>query len=89
MVVSYINRYKDKIIFEDLGNEIKMTNFSEHFRYGYNLDDNGDKIYEMVDPSGGPYIGINTDLEKYFNDGKERIIESIDIQENAIFFKLK
>jgi hypothetical protein len=84
--VSYNNRYGDNIIFEQIDNEIHMSGFNmEWIRVGY--DD--EKNITMVDPSGGPYLAISMNLGLYFNDKQNRIIESIEIKENKIIFKIK
>ena len=85
MKVSYYNRYGDNIIFEDHGNEVHMTGFNlEYMRVAYKEDD-----IVMIDPAGGPYLNIGTNLGLYFNDKKSRIIESIEIKENKVIFKIK
>lgn len=43
----------------------------------------------MVDPSGGPYLCKGYDIGLYFNDKKKRIIESIQIDNNKVYFKIK
>ncbi len=84
--VSYNNRYGDNIIFEQIDNEIHMSGFNmEWIRVGY--DD--EKNITMVDPSGGPYLAISMNLGLYFNDKQNHIIESIEIKENKIIFKIK
>lgn len=84
--VSYYNRYGDSIIFEQIDNEVYMSGFNlDYMRTGTN--DKGDII--MVDPAGGPYLTVGTNLGLYFNDKKNRIIESIEIKENKIIFKIK
>ena len=43
----------------------------------------------MIDPAGGPYITVGTNLGLYFNDKKPRIIENISIKENKVIFNIK
>ena len=43
----------------------------------------------MVDPSGGPYLCKGYDIGLYFNDRKKRIIESIQINNNKVYIKIK
>jgi hypothetical protein len=70
----YINRYGDKILFTEISpNEVEMSGF-EYYRYG---DD-------FVDPSGGPYISVGTDIGRYFEDGIERRVISVFISEEKI-----
>jgi hypothetical protein len=49
----------------------------EYYRIGYNED----KTINFVDPSGGPFIQEGTELGRYFGDGVERKIKSININE--------
>jgi len=76
----YKNRYGDSVEFIPLSEteiEFKVTdkdgNPSEYWRYGwvggFTLEDN---IFCMVDPSGGPYIGIghNMGIEDKQFEGK-------------------
>ena len=86
MKVSYYNRYGDNIIFEQIENEIHMSGFS--LDYMRTSTDNNGNI-TMIDPAGGPYLNIGTNLGLYFNDKKSRIIESIEIKENKVIFKIK
>ena len=44
---------------------------------------------EMVDPSGGPYLTIGTNLKSFFGkDYENLIIESIEIKKDKIKFKV-
>ena len=43
----------------------------------------------MVDPSGGPYISKRTDLGRYFNDNKKRIVNKIDFDNSTVIFTIK
>lgn len=46
--------------------------------------------YNMVDPSGGPYIALGMDVGRYFNDGVKRIIKTIQFnKDNKITFTIK
>lgn len=45
---------------------------------------------DMVDPSGGPYLTLGTNLKEFFGkDYQDLIIESIKIGKNNIKFKVK
>lgn len=59
-IAKYKNRYGDIFTFElnERGNIDWKGNF-DHCRFGYN-DDPNDII--MVDPSGGPYIALESDM---------------------------
>lgn len=42
--------------------------------------------YEMVDPSGGPYISLGMDIGRYFEDGVTRIVDEIQFDNNKTIF---
>ena len=47
-------------------------------------------IIEMVDPSGGPYLSVGTNLKEFFGrEYEDLIIESIKIGKKNIKFKVK
>lgn len=64
----YTNRYGDKFTFElnEKGN-IDWKGDFEYVRCGFG--DNPEDII-MVDPSGGPYIDIGTDMKLFGHKGK-------------------
>lgn len=64
----YVNRYGDKFTFElnERGN-IDWKGPFEYVRYGF--IDNPEDI-TMVDPSGGPFITIGSDMKLYGLKGK-------------------
>ena len=45
--------------------------------------------YNMVDPSGGPYLAVGTNLKYYFGVKENIIIESIHLEKDHILFKVK
>jgi hypothetical protein len=46
--------------------------------------------FVMVDPSGGPYIGVGQDLKDYFQDGINRIVEKIEFpNDGSIEFTIR
>ena len=66
--MNYTNRYGDTFTFElNERNNIQWSGNFEHSRFGFN--DNRDDI-TMVDPSGGPYIDLGTDMKLFGFDGK-------------------
>lgn len=72
--VTYINRYGDEIKFTELSDtEVEISGF-DHLRRG--------EGNTFIDPSGGPYIEIGTNIGRYFNDGIERKVKSITSFEN-------
>jgi hypothetical protein len=81
MIVEYINRYEDVIIFEEVSGNIKMT-FTEDsglfIRLGWKSDsykENGK--YNMIDGSGGPYITEGTNMGLFHKDWDGKIVKSI------------
>jgi hypothetical protein len=81
MIVEYINRYQDKIIFEEVSGNIKMT-FTEDsglfIRYGWKSDsDKENGKYNMIDGSGGPYITEGTNMGLFHKDWDGKIVKSI------------
>ena len=60
----YRNRYSDEIVFENTDvNTLKMTG-GEYYRFGAeNEQMMKDGILDMVDPSGGPFIGMGYMIE--------------------------
>ncbi len=55
-------------------------------RYGWDEDP---EVITMVDPSGGPYIEVGSDLQSFFRDGKKRIIDKIKMDKEQVIFILK
>lgn len=59
----YTNRYGDKFTFElNERNNLQWSGEFRHCRMGYAADP--DDI-TMVDPSGGPYIDLNTNMKEF------------------------
>ena len=67
-IKEYTNRYGDKSTFElnERGN-IDWKGDFEYVRLGFKDDPN---VVTMVDPSGGPYIDIGTDMKLFGLKGK-------------------
>lgn len=65
--MEYTNRYGDVFTFTELENgNIQWSGNFEYHRFGYN----DDKQITMVDPSGGPYITLNSDMKLFGLKGK-------------------
>lgn len=45
--------------------------------------------YNMVDPSGGPYLSVGTNLKYYFGVKENMVIKSITFDKNEIIFQLQ
>lgn len=75
--------YIDK---EDDYNWYKNTLYQLFGKYIYSDKD----TIEMVDPSGGPYLTIGTNLKEFFGrDYEDLVIESIKLGKKSIKFKVK
>lgn len=74
MKASYLNRQRDEIVFDDDGAGSVLMYGGKWMRFGFK--ENPDEI-TMVDPSGGPYIALGTDLGYFFEDGLKRIVTAI------------
>jgi hypothetical protein len=79
MTVEFNNRYRDKIYFTDNGDGTVTMSGGKWLRFGYDEDP---KIPTMVDPSGGPYISIGSNLNVYFKDKVDRIVDEITFMEH-------
>jgi hypothetical protein len=80
----YHNRYGDEIIFKEINeNQIEMIG-GEYYRTGYNKDG----MIDFVDPSGGPFIQVGTELGRYFNDDQSRIVKSIIVEDKKIHIEI-
>jgi hypothetical protein len=81
MIVEYINRYQDKIIFEEISGNIKMIlpeDSASFLRIGWNSDsDKKNGVYNTIDPSGGPYITEGTNMGLFHKDWNGKIVKSI------------
>ena len=75
----YTNRYGDDILFTELSKtEIEISGFT-HYR----------RSEGFIDPSGGPYIEVGTDIGRYFNDKKVRRVSSIGYDNEKIILIIK
>ena len=96
-MTKYKNRYGDIFTFEvnERGNIDWKGNF-EWCRFGY--EDNPKDLI-MVDPSGGPYIGLGEDMRRFGLEGKvkgfiaqeygyELVIEPCEVCEGKTHHKL-
>jgi hypothetical protein len=85
MKVNYYNRYGDNITFEKTeDNKVIMTGYDSHcMRYVMHGDT------KMVDPSGGPYLAIGTNLKYYFDVKEDMIISDMMFNKDHIVFIIK
>jgi hypothetical protein len=86
MEVNYYNRYNDKLVFKQTDEETVVLEGAKYFRVGYDTDD---KTIEFVDPSGGPYLNVGTNLRFIFQNFKDIYITKIDINKDVIIFTVK
>ena len=59
---------------------------NEKFYPYYKMVKSDKNKYYMVDPSGGPYISLGSDLRLFFKDGKKRIVNHIEPLHDKIIF---
>jgi hypothetical protein len=84
MEYKFINRYGKPITFIKDENNIFEMKGGEYYRYLFNVDEEGNfKSYDAVDPSGGPFISVGTDLE-YIDETLKGLI---DKETNKILLK--
>lgn len=81
---------------EEFEKVLYVTKDEDNYKNNALLELFGKYIYsdkdtiDMVDPSGGPYLTIGTNLKEFFGrDYQDLIIESIKIGKNNIKFKIK
>jgi len=70
---------------------LQAFHVKEHPLYDFTQYVESDKTrYNMVDPSGGPYISVGMNIGRYF-DGKigKQIVEKIEFGNNKIIFTTK
>jgi hypothetical protein len=90
MEYKFINRYGKPITFIKDENNIFEMKGGEYYRYLFNVDEEGNfKSYDAVDPSGGPFISVGTDLEYIDENLKGLIVEEINIDKKTNKILLK
>jgi hypothetical protein len=84
MKTSYNNRHGDNITFEKTeDNKVIMTGYnSDYMRFVMHGD------HKMVDPPGGPYLSIGTNLKYYFDVKEDMIISDMIFNKGSITFIL-
>lgn len=77
--VDFVNRYGDTISFVQSGDwTIRMIG-GEYYRYGYTGKEPLNQ-YNMVDPSGGPYIAAGSDMGRFLKQWKGLIVSHITVE---------
>ena len=83
----YQNRYGDVYTFTLVDENTLM--WEGDFKYSRTLINDDDSTY-AVDPSGGPFISLETDLSWFCEDVKDgTTAESIEWTEGSVTIKLK
>ncbi len=83
MTVEFINRYQDVITFKEVsqGNNILMLlpeDAALFVRIGWKTDeDRKNGVYDMVDPSGGPYITEGTNMGRFHKNWEGKLVDYI------------
>lgn len=77
MTVAYENRYNDLYVFIQMDNfNIRVVGSFGYCRIGEVAGSNGTKL-SMIDPSGGPYISVGTDMGRFDSKWDGRIVKYI------------
>jgi len=76
MTVTYKNRYNDSIEFNEVEDGKVLMKGSKFLRFGF---DEYPTEVNMVDPSGGPYIALGSNLKLFFEDEIDRFVSEIKI----------
>ena len=75
----FVNRYGDTISFVQSGDwTIRMIG-GEYYRYGYTGKEPLNQ-YNMVDPSGGPYIASGSDMGRFAKEWRGLIVSHITVE---------
>ena len=77
-----------KILLEQFKEKIHNSKFELLKKY-QSLIYSDTSTYDMVDPSGGPYLSVGTNLKYYFETKENMVIKSITFDKNEIIFQLK
>jgi len=85
--ITYINRYSDKYTFKlNDDNNIDWKGEFKYCRYGFEVDPN---IKTMVDPSGGPFISIGTNMGTFDESFKNMIVTGFNINKEKVEIIIK
>lgn len=71
--------------YQEFAHEV-MTN-DDYIPYLKHVTSDTDNI-DTVDPSGGPYLQVGTNLKMFFNDQTDRVIQHITINNDKVIFTL-
>jgi hypothetical protein len=78
----------EKALYIDKGDDSNWHKNALYQLFGKYIYSDKDTI-DMVDPSGGPYLTVGTNLKSFFGkDYENLIIESIEISKSKIKFKV-
>ena len=78
----------EKALYVDKGDDSNWHKNLLYQLFGKYIYSDKDTI-DMVDPSGGPYLTVGTNLKSFFGkDYENLIIESIEIKKDKIKFKV-
>ena len=64
--------------------EVEYDFFNRYSKHVKTKDD----VIEFVDPSGGPYIALGSNLSYYFQCEDNMIVNKIDVNEKEIIFSI-
>jgi hypothetical protein len=81
------NKDRQDDVMSEKSFEIKMEEDVEFFKKYSKFTKSSEEIY-MVDPSGGPYIQLGSNLAYYFKVKGNIIVKKIDIDEEEVSFEV-
>lgn len=86
ITVEYYNRHNEKLIFEKINNNIKLTEyFGMGVRAGFDKDPEN---ITFIDPSGGPYLSIGDDMGIFNKKFDGLIIQKLSFGDKCINIKV-
>ena len=74
--------FKDKVHHYEQGKTNPLNVYRSLITSDYNT-------YNMFDPSGGPYIEINSNLKYYFNQKEDLIVKNIKVNGDHVILECK
>jgi len=85
---AYCENIEEPMSLEQFKDKIHNSKFELLKKY-QSLVYSNTSTYNMVDPSGGPYVAVGGNLKHYFETKKDMIVESISLDQSGAVFKIK
>lgn len=85
MKVEYSNRYRDK--YEFIQEDEQTIRWEGPFKWcRYSMSE--DKVVSMIDPSGGPYISIGTEMKYIAPEFDEMVVTALEMHDGHAIIKV-